>query len=887
MRHAQEKAVADDNRECVLGVKRGMMGDDAKGVCSELQTVFVKESRGKADLTKYRQASSEVFQVLTAKCQHVERASVDEAFLDLTSLVDKRISEMQSPIEVPIETLPNTCVVYPLNEEGLNPSEISNDRQKNLIPFLELVNSRNISSNCELRLLIGAQIVEEIRLAVYERTEFRCSAGIAHNKILAKLACGINKPNKQTILPQVSVESFFATLPVHKLRYLGGKLGDIVEEELGCTNVGDLLRYSESVLTSKFGERNGLFLHNICRGINYEPVKPRTTVQSIGCSKNFLGKESIWTSKEVNHWTLQLCSELEERLNEDMDLNQRVFKLLTVNYSIKGRGQVSKRCPITSYDTNSMQTEVMKIILGSLPFKLASKEDRYPDPIIHLGTYASKAECATSANSSITNFFNISNDRSQIKFTKTGKDEVKETKIKKPKKSALDIFLDSKRVQKLKHSTCKSKLSRANNQNKSEENDYNQTKMAALSTLGSVNLSSEEIPHKSPHFETDEPCDSESFLFGGADLTSKGFEEETESEILVPESPPEMIRSFSEEKLNSKSSFKKLKHLRNFDTDYLLDSNIMSCTPINRSNCSLLKDFNISQTTYQAQNELVSNESGGSCLAGSVLEQQGQNDLENLFKLLFEDSESSRDSTMNFQSPQISSNRVSCEKMCLSEPATSKSNTEDQLHLNKYPGGSNDISETHANGLLSGKLKTPTAKRKSAKRKGNQLSLSDQKRPKGLKQAALVFSSTQTNSASKKTRKASGEVSSTQRRLTKSASKIKRGEKSCSQNHLKSSINETVLPSDRVADSSRSISSMFSRMCSEQLSVPDEIFEGVEGECDVMQCSLCGERVSMFTLIEHRDFHVAQKLQTQFNQRTKTQNTASSLKTTDTSKNMK
>ena len=40
-----------------------MMGEDAKQVCPEMETVFVKESRGKADLTKYRQASAQVFQV--------------------------------------------------------------------------------------------------------------------------------------------------------------------------------------------------------------------------------------------------------------------------------------------------------------------------------------------------------------------------------------------------------------------------------------------------------------------------------------------------------------------------------------------------------------------------------------------------------------------------------------------------------------------------------------------------------------------------------------------------------------------------------------------------------------------------------------------------------
>ena len=34
-----------------------------------------------------------------------------------------------------------------------------------------------------LRLLIAAAIVEEMRLAIFEQTTFRCSAGISHNKV--------------------------------------------------------------------------------------------------------------------------------------------------------------------------------------------------------------------------------------------------------------------------------------------------------------------------------------------------------------------------------------------------------------------------------------------------------------------------------------------------------------------------------------------------------------------------------------------------------------------------------------------------------------------------------------------------------------------------------
>lgn len=60
---------------------------------------------------------------------------------------------------------------------------------------------RKAYKKSDIKLLIASSIVSEIRAAVKEQTGYECSAGIAHNKILAKLVCGMNKPNKQTILP--------------------------------------------------------------------------------------------------------------------------------------------------------------------------------------------------------------------------------------------------------------------------------------------------------------------------------------------------------------------------------------------------------------------------------------------------------------------------------------------------------------------------------------------------------------------------------------------------------------------------------------------------------------------------------------------------------------
>lgn len=61
----------------------------------------------------------------------------------------------------------------------------------------------------DIKLLIASSIVSEIRAAVKEKTGYECSAGIAHNKVLAKLVCGLNKPNKQTIIPLKHISQLF------------------------------------------------------------------------------------------------------------------------------------------------------------------------------------------------------------------------------------------------------------------------------------------------------------------------------------------------------------------------------------------------------------------------------------------------------------------------------------------------------------------------------------------------------------------------------------------------------------------------------------------------------------------------------------------------------
>lgn len=72
---------------------------------------------------------------------------------------------------------------------------------------------------------------------------------------------GINKPKKQTILPPESVEEFFKTFPLKKVRHLGGKLGLILREELNCTTMNDVANLSESVLQQRFDAKTRYLLN--------------------------------------------------------------------------------------------------------------------------------------------------------------------------------------------------------------------------------------------------------------------------------------------------------------------------------------------------------------------------------------------------------------------------------------------------------------------------------------------------------------------------------------------------------------------------------------------------------------------------------------------------
>ena len=104
-----------------------------------------------------------------------------------------------------------------------------------------------------------------IRDLIFRKTKLTASAGIAPNKLVAKIASDLKKPNGQYEVWPNEVPGFMAALPVRKIWGIGA----VTEQKLqqrGITTCGELQRFSRVELQNIFG-KFGAELYDLCRGM--------------------------------------------------------------------------------------------------------------------------------------------------------------------------------------------------------------------------------------------------------------------------------------------------------------------------------------------------------------------------------------------------------------------------------------------------------------------------------------------------------------------------------------------------------------------------------------------------------------------------------------------
>jgi DNA polymerase-4 len=174
-------------------------------------------------MARYREVSAEVFAVFNEFTPLVEGLSLDEAFLDVTG------------------------------STGLfgTPREI------------------------------GAAIRARIR----ERTGLTASVGIAHNKLLAKIASDLGKPDGLCVIAPDDVERILDPLPIRRLSGIGAKTAAKLEESAVQT-FGQLRVAPDAVLWPMFGRYTNR-IRERAAGIDDRPVVPEWQEKQISAEETF------------------------------------------------------------------------------------------------------------------------------------------------------------------------------------------------------------------------------------------------------------------------------------------------------------------------------------------------------------------------------------------------------------------------------------------------------------------------------------------------------------------------------------------------------------------------------------------------------------------------
>ncbi|KAJ9612049.1 N-acetyltransferase eso1 [Cladophialophora chaetospira] len=294
-----------------------------------------------------------------APVQKVEKASIDEVFLDLSAQIHQilleRHPELQyAPYDDPTENLP------------LPPSTALNWEADALIDLDSAETEDDDPDWDDVVMNIGSEIVRGVRQIIRERLKYTCSAGIARNKMMAKLGAGYKKPNQQTIVRNRAVQHFLSGFKFTKIRNLGGKLGEQVVDAFNTEEVTDLLKIPVEQLKSKLGDDTGTWLYGIIRGEDNSEVNARTQIKSMLSAKSF--RPSINTTEQANRWLRIFVADIFSRLVEEGVLeNKRRPKTITLHHRQGGQTR-SKQLPIPGGKKidETILFELAKTLLGQV-----------------------------------------------------------------------------------------------------------------------------------------------------------------------------------------------------------------------------------------------------------------------------------------------------------------------------------------------------------------------------------------------------------------------------------------------------------------------------------------------------------------------------------------
>ena len=257
-----------------FGVKNGMWMKKASELCPDIKVLPY-------DFPAYEEASSHFYECILDIGAIVQSVSVDEALLDITTLV------LQSTGS---------------DGFGVNEGNLWREQEK------------------------ANDIATGLRQQIRAKTGCAVSIGIGGNILLAKVALRKAKPAGQYQIKPEEVLDILSDLKVEDLPgvaySIGGKL-----EEIGVKLIKDIRGLSKERLTSMLGPKTGEKLWEYSRGIDKSEVGDQPVRKSVSAEVNW-GIRFI-NQDEAEEFVMNLCKELERRLlNEQVKGKSLTMKIM-------------------------------------------------------------------------------------------------------------------------------------------------------------------------------------------------------------------------------------------------------------------------------------------------------------------------------------------------------------------------------------------------------------------------------------------------------------------------------------------------------------------------------------------------------------------------------
>ena len=170
------------------------------------------------------------------------------------------------------------------------------------------------------------EIARGIKKRIREETDLTCSIGIAPNKLLAKIASDLQKPDGLTIITERDIETRIWPLPVRKLFGIGPKTEEYLKG-MGITTIGELAALSLDECIERFGRSYGTYLFEASRGIDESPLITHWEPKSTSRETTF--------ERDVGDWQVLAKTVVEQVKELVEDIQERGYKTRTITVKVR------------------------------------------------------------------------------------------------------------------------------------------------------------------------------------------------------------------------------------------------------------------------------------------------------------------------------------------------------------------------------------------------------------------------------------------------------------------------------------------------------------------------------------------------------------------------